>query len=355
MPSPRTLAAPRSRPAAESATCSLSGGPDGEFEAAGPDLAEAAAAVGLRSPVGGPFRLRAQLSPASDGVDVDLTAGLDGVSATARGRVGALLKPDPIDATVEVSGPEASKVGAWTRVKGIPPQPFTIAGRVRRDGRRVELDGVKARVGGTALEVSGELGAPPRWVGTNLAVTARGPDLSQLSALSRLRIPATPFALSGRYLRRADALAVDGVELRVYGAPLRCGGTIGEPPRLASLDLAVEAEGPDLSRFSGFAGLDPPARLSRFAAGCPEWRRACAGRGRGQLGEDAISVQGSLVPAPRLAGTDLRARVAGPTCARPPPSRGCKARPRSPSISRAACSSKSTGTGSTASRRGPGG
>ncbi len=289
------------------------GGPDGEFEAAGPDLAEAAAAVGLRSPVGGPFRLRAQLSPASDGVDVDLTAGLDGVSATARGRVGALLKPDPIDATVEVSGPEASKVGAWTRVKGIPPQPFTIAGRVRRDGRRVELDGVKARVGGTALEVSGELGAPPCWVGTNLAVTARGPDLSQLSALSRLRIPATPFALSGRYLRRADALAVDGVELRVYGASLRCGGTIGEPPRLASLDLAVEAEGPDLSRFSGFARAGLPGLPFQVRGRVARNGAALALDGvEGQLGEDAISVQGSLVPAPRLVGTDLRARVAGP-------------------------------------------
>ena len=173
------------------------GDPNLELEFSGPDLAAALDAIGLRSPVGGPFQLRARLSPAARGVDVDLTASLDGVSAAARGQVGALLKPDPIDATVEASGPDASKVGAWARVKGIPPQPFQIAGHVRRQGSQVSLDDLKARVGGTSLEVGGVLGAPPRWVGTELAVTATGAELSQLSALTRLRLPTGRFAVRG--------------------------------------------------------------------------------------------------------------------------------------------------------------
>ena len=229
------------------------GGPDGQLELAGPDLVAALDAVGLRSPVGGPFRLRARLSPAAEGVDVDLTAELDGVSAAARGRVGALLRPDPIDATVEAAGPDASKVGSWTRVEGIPPQPFEIAGRVRREGSRVALNGVRARVGETSLEVRGVLGTPPRWVDTELSVAASGSDLSQLSALTRLQLPTGRFAIRGRFIRRADALAVEGVELRTHDAIIRAGGTIGEPPRLASMDLDVEASGPDLSPFSGVA------------------------------------------------------------------------------------------------------
>jgi uncharacterized protein involved in outer membrane biogenesis len=287
--------------------------PDVELELSGPDLAAALGAVRLRSPVSGPFQLRGRLAPSAGGVEFDLAGGLDGVTAAARGRVGALLEPDPIDATVEAAGPDASKVGAWTRVEGIPPRPFTIAGRVRRQGSRVALDGVEARVGGTTLQVSGVLGEPPRWVGTDLAVRSSGPDLSQLAALTRLPLQAVPFAVQGRFLRRADALAVEGVELQVNDAILRGSGTVGEPPRLAHLDLQFDASGADLARFTGLAKVALPSapfalrgRVTRNGA------RFDLDGIEGRLGDDTIRVQGSLVPARRLAGTDLQAWLAGP-------------------------------------------
>jgi uncharacterized protein involved in outer membrane biogenesis len=289
------------------------GDPDVELELSGPDLAAALGAVRLRSPVSGPFQLHGRLAPSAGGVEFDLAGSLDGVTAAARGEVGALLEPDPIDAAVEAAGPDASKVGAWTRVEGIPPRPFTIAGRVRREGSRVSLKDVTARVGRTTLEVGGVLGGPPRWVGTDLAVKATGPDLSQLAALTRLPLQAVPFAIQGRFLRRADALAVEGVDLRVNDAIIRGGGTIGEPPRLANLDLQFDASGDDLARFTGFAKVALPS--ASFAL-----RGRVARSGvrfdldgiEGRLGEDTIRVQGSLVPVPRLVGSDLHAWLAGP-------------------------------------------
>jgi hypothetical protein len=96
------------------------GGPDLEAEVDGPDIAEALATLGLGSPLSGPFRARWRLSPSPDGVAVDLTATLSGVTASARGHVGAVLEPDAVDANVEVSGPDASVVGSWVKVEGIP-------------------------------------------------------------------------------------------------------------------------------------------------------------------------------------------------------------------------------------------
>ncbi len=293
------------------------GDPNLVAEVEGPDIAAALATVGLRSPLSGPFHARARLSPATEGVDVDLTAENGGVTAGVRGRVGALLEPNAVDARVEMSGPDASVVGAWAKVEGVPKRPFEVAGHVRRDGPRFSVDDVKARVGGTSLAASGTIGASPRWVGTDLAVTATGADLSELSALSRVRLPAGRFAVRGRFLRREDTLAVDDVEIGTQDATVRLSGTLGEPPRLENLDMAFDASGPDLSRFSRIAALELPREP--FAL---KGRIARAGdvfdlEGvEGRLGDNAVNLEGSLGRAPRLEGSDLRVRIAGPDLAR---------------------------------------
>jgi len=294
------------------------GDPNFEAEIDGPDIAAALKIVGLRSPVSGPFHLKGRASPSSGGVDLDLTAGLAGVTVAARGRVSALLKPDAIDAKVEASGPDAAVVGAWMGVDGLPPRPFTLAGRFRRDGPWASIEDTLVRVGGISAVVSGAIGEPPRCVGTDLAVTGAGPDLSELSALTHLRLPAGGFKVRGRFLRRADGLAVEDVDIRVKNAIVQGGGTIGEVPRCENLDMTVShASGPDLSWFSGIARVELPQEPFTV-------RGRVARRGavfdldgiEGRLRDDTVTLQGSIVPAPRLAGTNLRGRVAGPDFAK---------------------------------------
>jgi AsmA family protein len=293
------------------------GGPDLEAEIGGPDIAAALATVGLRSPLSGPFHARARLSPATEGVDVDLTAENGGVTAGVRGRVGALLEPNAVDARVELSGPDASVVGAWAKVEGLPKRRFEVAGHVRRDGPRFSVDDVRARVGGTSLAASGTIGASPRWVGTDLAVTASGTDLSELSALARLHLPATAFDARARVLRRADAIAVEDVEIRAKDAVVRAGGTIGEPPRLENLDMAFDASGPDLSRFSGVAKVELPHEPFALRGRIVRSGTAFDVEGvEGRLGDNAVNLEGTVGRAPRLAGSDLRVRIAGPDLAR---------------------------------------
>jgi uncharacterized protein involved in outer membrane biogenesis len=289
------------------------GDPNVEVVIEGPDVAEALATLGLRSPLSGPFELRGRMSPHAEGVALDLTAGLAGVHASSRGHVTALLKPDSLDAEIEASGPDATVVGSWVGIKGLPHRPFTVAGHVRREGPMLSLDDVKIRVGRTSIAVSGPLGEMPRCIGANLAVAATGADLSDMSALARLRLPAVPFDVRGRFLRRSDGLALDGADIRVKDVIIRAGGTIGEPPRLGNLDMTFEASGPDLSLFSDIAMVDLP-RVPFSLRGHVARRLAAfdLDNFEGRIGDNTVLARGSLVPALHLVGTDFSVRVTGP-------------------------------------------
>jgi uncharacterized protein involved in outer membrane biogenesis len=292
------------------------GAPELDVSLEGPDIVAALGTFGLRSPLAGAFRLRGRLTPATDGVDVDVTASVGAVTAKARGVAAALLSLEAFHVAVEAAGPDASVVGSWVGVEGLPPRPFDLSGQVRRGGGRLHLEGVRARVGPISLAVAGVLGAPPRLVGTDLAVRATGPDLSKLSRLTRLRLPAGSFEVEGRLLRRADGLAIDAGELRFRGAVIRAGGTLGEPPRLSSLDLSVDASGPDLAAFSRLATVAlPQAPFSLRGRVARHGRALQLDAVEGRLGDDTVSVVGRLVPAGRLEGTDLQGRVAGPDLA----------------------------------------
>ncbi len=290
---------------------------DLEVSLDGPDIAAALQPFGWRSPLAGGFELRGHFAPAQDGIDVDLQGAVGGVSAKVHGIVSSLGALDRFDLALEGAGPDAAVVGSWIGVRDLPAHPFDLAGRLRRADGRLFLDPVQGRVGSTALTVAGEVGSPPRFVGTDLVVEAAGGDLSELSPLTHLRLPAVPFEVAGRFLRRAGGLALDGAELHLRDARIRAEGDLGEPPRLSALDLAVEASGPDLAFFSEVARDDLPpgpfALLGRIAREGPALRLAGV---EGRLGDDTVKVSGRLVPAPRLAGSDLELRLAGPDFAK---------------------------------------
>ena len=134
----------------------------------------ALAVLGLKSPLSGAFRAEGRLTPKDDTVGVELSGAVGGVTASARGTLKELLRPERFTAEVEAAGPNAAVVGTWTGVVGLPARPFDLAGRLRRDGRRLFFDELKVRVGGTSLTVGGTLGELPRCVGTELTLRRRG-------------------------------------------------------------------------------------------------------------------------------------------------------------------------------------
>lgn len=288
------------------------GGPNVEVSVDGPDVAAALARLGFPTRLVGPFRVHGVLSPVGGDVGFDLSAVAGDVTARARGTVGALLDPSRLDATIESAGPDFAVLGSWLGARGLPRHPFNIAGRVRRDGPRVSCEGVKVRVGGTSVVLDGTLGAPPRCVGADLRVLASGSNLDELSALTGLRLPAVAFAARGRFLRRADALAIDGVEARVGDASIHAAGALGEPPGFKSLDLIADASGPDASMLSGIARVELPPEPFEVRGRVSRGGRALELAGvAGRLGGLSFDLSGDVVPVGGLVGTDARVQLSG--------------------------------------------
>ncbi|HZN55551.1 MAG TPA: AsmA family protein, partial [Candidatus Polarisedimenticolaceae bacterium] len=272
------------------------GGAEVTLGVEGGDAAAAAEVFGLRIPVTGPYRIDATLAPiAEGGVATRIAAEAGGMKASARGQVSALLDPARIGATLEIEGPDASVPGGWLGIAGLPPRPFEAGGTVRREGSSVVLDGMRLRVGETSATIDGTVGPPPRCEGTSLAIRGAGKDLSQLSALTRLSLPAVPFGVTGRFLRRPDGLAIERAEVRAGATTVQADGTIGEPPSLTALDLRAEARGPDASVLNSLAGVAlPRAPFAAHGRIAREGRAYALDAVEIEMGADRASVRGAL-------------------------------------------------------------
>ena len=288
------------------------GAPDIEVSAASSDIVAALKVFGLSSPATGAFHLRGRLTPGNDGVDAEIDASLGEVRARVRGALDAQLSLETFDVAVEAAGPEASEVGSWIGVPGLPSRPFNLAAALRRRHGELRLERAALRVGPTSLDATGVLGLPPRFIGTDLEVRGSGQDLAELSRLTHLPVPRGQFLVTGRFLRRADGLAIDAAELRFAGAVIHADGTIGEPPRLANLELRADASGSDLGAFSRLVGTRlPQAPFSLRGRVTRAGDALILDAVEGRLGDSAVSASGRVVPVKRLEGTEVEARVAG--------------------------------------------
>src|SRR5262249_20797445 len=194
-----------------------------ECSAEGPDLAAALNTFGLETPLSEPFQFRGRFAPEKEGIGVDATATLGSVSAKVRG----VLAIQSFRLAVDAQGTDASLIGSWISVSGIPPEPFSVSGYVGHQDGRLSLEHVKTRVGAISAIVSGALGVPPDFVGTDLNVQGSGPDLTKLSRLTTLPLPTGAFRVAGRFLRRADGLGIEAVDLKFGRTVVRAGGNIG--------------------------------------------------------------------------------------------------------------------------------
>ena len=283
----------------------------------GADIVGALKTFGLKSPLSGPFQLRGRFAPSKGGIGADVTATVGTVTAKVQGELGAGSSLGAFRFDVEATGTDASVVGSWINVQGIPAQPFALSGQVRRKEGRLHLERIRTRVGPISLAVAGLLGMPPDFIGTDLTVRGTGPDLSDLSKLTTVPLPTGRFEVTGRFLRRADGLGIDAVELQFRRTVVHAAGNIGEPPDCAKLDLTADVVGPDLAVFSRLLSVNLPH--APFAV---HGRVARAQGGleievvEGRVEDGPVSGRGHLVFANRLEGTAFRLRVAGPDLAK---------------------------------------
>ncbi len=175
---------------------------------------------------------------------------------------------------------------------------------------------VDAKIASMTVKIDGMIAAPLEGKGYDLTATASAPELAELARLAgRALPPVGPLNLSARISERAGAPAVSDLKVEIGKAELllvRFEGSVSDVTKPAGIDLAVTAEGKDLTPLNALAGTNlaalAPLRLSL---------RAADGQGGYALtGIDIKAGQSDLAGTASIAITGVRPRLRADLVAR---------------------------------------
>ncbi len=196
---------------------------------------------------------------------------IDGAIGTVRGLVGT-------DVTVDISGPDLGRAGRLaddlTKLPELPPEPYTLTTGLSIDDTGYEIDGLRATLDKAVAAVDGRIGTAAKLVGTDLTVTADGPNASLFSALTGVTVPVAPFKVSGRIQRTDAAVLFNRVSVELGGHTVALHGSLGERPTMVGTDLQLSASGPGtalIKELTDFTKLpDEPFSVEGHFEGTPE-------------------------------------------------------------------------------------
>ncbi len=217
----------------------------------------------------------------------DNRIAIDGTVMPVRDLVGT-------DVLIELTSPDLQKAGrlfsGFAALSDLPPEPLTLTTRLHIDDAGYELDGFRATLDNAVATIDGRIGAASDLAGTNLTVTADGPNASLFSALTGVTVPVAPFKVSGRIARTEDLFIFDRVAVRLGGHAVDLHGSLGEKPHLIGTDLDLHATGPGTGLIEDLTGFDKlpdePFSVAAIFRGTPE--RFTAGNLEITLGESDL-------------------------------------------------------------------
>jgi len=184
----------------------------------------------------------------------DAGPDLDTIQGTY-GDVDFELNGELTDLLFRISGPDVSWLSAFGAPEGLPTECFELEGRVRTLDSGYELEGFKATLGLTAVELDGRLGELPDLEGTDVELNVSGPQLSALSAYADLPpLPAESFAVSGHLSIEPASYGLQGVSGQLGRQRFAVDGTVVPDAGLVGTTLELELSGPDLADAGRLAG-----------------------------------------------------------------------------------------------------
>jgi hypothetical protein len=280
---------------------------------AGPNLESVGERFGIPALPAGAFRIEATASPASAGSVLGFDGELGEITATVDGTVDSLTSFGDVDVDLKASGPSVAEVGALFGVDGIPPDLFTVSGRVHWQGFPVSFEGFEVTVGENHLSIEGVLGAPPEMFDTDFRIHAVGPNIAALAALAGMSLPSEDFQINGNVLRVEGGVRLEEVVARIGRTTLDVDGTVGDPPEFTGTELSVSAKGPDLSAYGLLLGVDLPAEPFEVSGRLtPDGDDIVLDGVKARLGRNTGRVEGKIAATAGLVGTNLRVRAEGP-------------------------------------------
>lgn len=231
-----------------------------DFSFSGPDLTALHAPVVEVWPPGTAFRLGGRLNIVADGElrlhTVEGTAG--GLAVSLDGAIGRWPGLGDVDLSVKALGNSLRQFAG----PGLPALPFRVETRLRGQLRSAAIDSLELHLGQTRVTVTGRIGAPPEFEGSDTRVSATVADLAELlPAAAGSRWARGEYRLDGRLRSdnaglRLDDLQIDGAgqRLTVVAANMR---VIDSEYRVDGLDARLND-----GRIGGAVAIRPGPRPS---------------------------------------------------------------------------------------------
>ncbi len=282
----------------------------------GPDAAYLASKLGVRNLGDGPLDLTATLAPAADhkGISGSVAGKIGAFTIDASGEIDEPGRMAKLSLDVRIAGPDLSLLGGIAGINALPPEAFTLAAKILREGQTLQIDDAALELADTALRVQGTVGRLDRFSGTTLHLQVHGEDIARVRKLLRIPGVATgAFDVAGTVKPGEAGVELVDVQATTSAGRATVNGNLGAYPDFFGTRLKFSVSGPDFAVIGRAAGLPDPPRGPFEAAGDAQWTPAGAVlRGTSlRIGNDRLTLDGSIGRRLRVDASDVRFALAG--------------------------------------------
>jgi uncharacterized protein involved in outer membrane biogenesis len=199
-----------------------------------------------------------------------------GASFESEGKYIEIDDRQQVEATSHVIAPSLAQLARIAGVENLPDQPIDIQGFARYDAGQIEVRDIEGKLGDTQFKLSAKVMNSPTWTGSELTLSASGPDIGQL-LVNRDFERTLPFSVDGSVTREERNIRLSQVKARLGALQASANGIVGdlENPSVTDLQLAVTAPSlQNIGEFLDFPLPDEPFSLNTRFQGSPSVFRA---------------------------------------------------------------------------------
>jgi hypothetical protein len=233
-----------------------------EFSLTGPDAQYLFRLLNLPESARGALALEGRLGRVADRIEFAARGQVGEFTLDATGWTSDLRTLADGEVEAEAAGPDLDRVASVFGIDGLPQAAFNIRGTSRKSGDEVDVDSLTLAVGGSRIELQGRMPSYPGITGTELALTARGDDLSLFGDL-----PSSPYTASATGVCTDNRIRLSEARVTIGDARMGLAGDVEPAGRETRVNLAIEASVPDLEALLDSFGVDgAPALRTEVAA-----------------------------------------------------------------------------------------
>ena len=293
---------------------------DIDFSAGGPDAAALGRLAGIDDIPADPYSIAGMINRKGSALTLENIAIEIGETAfNLNASVAEFPNLDGAVLSLKIDGPE---FGRFNKLLGLPGKltgPFSLTADLSQSAEGRELIDFTAEARDIQARVNGMVSTAPDFVGTELALSLQGDDLSVITAaLDIPDVPGVSFNVNANLARVDRGLTIDEGVVNLGNDVIQVDGLVGIEPLERDTDIRFEVSGPDLGRTLTLVAMDPDKIPDgAYQAGGRIYRQDAAFvleqiiATLGSKDDYRLQVDGRLTDPPEFMGTSLRLSARG--------------------------------------------